>query len=394
MSATGPQQEPASETTNPNAAAALRERVKELTCLYGISQVAALPGASVDEILTGIVELLPPGWQYPEVTCARIMLDGRPYRTPSFRECVQKQSADLVINGERRGAVEVGYLDHRPALDEGPFLKEERDLIDAVGRQIGLIIERREAAEEEARLREQLIHADRLATIGQLAAGVAHELNEPLGGVLGFAQLARKCAGLPQQAAADIRKIETAALNARETIRKLLVFARQMPPKKERVSLNQVVKEGLHFLEARCAKAGIELQRVLCDDMPSIIADGAQLNQVLVNLVVNAIQAMPAGGKLRIETCAAEDHALLIVADTGAGMSQDVQERVFMPFFTTKDVGEGTGLGLAVVHGIVTSHGGVIRVESNVDSGTTFEVRLPASESAELEENRRDEPAG
>jgi len=367
--------------------AALRERVKELTCLYGIAQIAGRPGISLDAILHGIVELLPAAWQYPEITFATIVLDGRSYSTSGFRECRQKQIADIVVSGAQRGIVEVVYAEGRPELDEGPFLKEERNLIDAIARQVALVVERRQAEEDSWKLQDQLRHADRLATIGVLAAGVAHELNEPLGNILGFAQLAKKCQGLPDSARHDIEKIESASLHAREVIKKLLIFARQMPPEKRQVNLNHVVEEGLYFFEARCAKAGIELECSLAPDLPEITADAAQLNQVVVNLVMNALQAMPEAGKLTVRTQVCAHDVCLIVEDTGIGMSEKVLERVFVPFFTTKDVGEGTGLGLPVVHGIVTSHGGTIQVESKVGRGTRFEIRLPVEGPQSMEEN-------
>jgi signal transduction histidine kinase len=364
---------------NQRAQAALRERVKELTCLYSISQVAERQGISLGEIFQGIVELLPPAWQYSEITSGRIILDGRAYTTSGVQEDGQRQTADIVVNGERRGIIEVIYVEKKPELDEGPFLREERNLINAIARQIALIIEQKEAEKDRSMLQEQLRHADRLATIGQLAAGVAHELNEPLGNILGFAQLAKKCPEIPHQASQDIDKIISASLHGREIIKKLMIFARQMPPKRARIDLNQVVEEGLYFFEARCAKSGIELVRLLSPDIPEITGDQAQLNQVLVNLMVNSIQAMPDGGKLTIQTYAGDEYVSLVVEDTGIGMSEDVIKKIFIPFFTTKDVNEGTGLGLAVVHGIVTLHKGSIKVESKVGQGTRFEIQLPVT---------------
>lgn len=355
----------------------LRERIKELTCLMGIAHVDSRPGVSQKEVLQDIAELLPPAWLYPEAAAARITLDERSYETPRFPKVRQMLSAQIVLGEERRGVVEVGYLEEKGEQDEGPFLKEERSLIDAVAKEIALIIERRQVEEEKSRLQEQLMHADRLATIGQLAAGVAHELNEPLGGILGFAQLAKKGDGLPQQARTDIEKIEAASLHAREVVRKLLIFARQVPAKKTLVPLNKVVEEGLAILTSRCAKEGIELVRDLAPDLPEITADPAQLTQVLVNLAVNAIQAMPKGGRLIIRTREEPGQVLLGVEDTGIGMSEEVKGKLYLPFFTTKEVGQGTGLGLPVVHGIVTAHGGTIRVNSEPGKGSRFEVRLP-----------------
>jgi len=367
--------------------AALRERVKELSCLYGIAQIAARPDISMDEILRGIVKLLPPAWQYPETTVARITLDGRVHSTPAFRESHQKQTTDIVVGGNPRGTVEVAYVEGRPECDEGPFLEEERNLIDGVARQVGLILEHKQTEEEASKLYDQLMHADRLATIGLLAAGVAHELNEPLANILGFSQLVKKCPGTPQQALKDTEKIESASLRAREIIKKLLTFARQVPPQKKLVNLNQVVDEGLFFFDARCQKNGIELVRSLALDLPEITADPAQLNQVLVNLAANALHEMAQGGTLRVETHANQSHVLLIIEDTGPGMSREIIKKIFTPFFTTKDVGKGTGLGLSVVHGIVTSHGGEIKVDSKVGVGTKFEIQLPIAREKETMED-------
>jgi len=362
-----------------SAKAALTERVKELTCLYGIAQIAGQPGISLEETIQGIVELLPPAWQYPDTAFARIVLDRISYTTKGFRECRQKQTAEITVGGVPRGVVELVYVEEKPDLDEGPFLKEERNLIDAVARQVALIVERRQAEEDKMKLHNQLLHADRLATIGMLAAGVAHELNEPLGNILGFAQLAKKCPGVPVSAEQDIRKIEAASLHAREIIQKLLVFARQAPPLKTQVNLNQVVEDGLYFFEARCAKEGIEIVRLLSPDLPEITADPAQLNQLLVNLLVNALQSMPGAGKITVQTRFCDHNVYLIVEDMGTGMSKEVLDKIFIPFFTTKDVGHGTGLGLPVVYGIVTAHGGSINVKSEPGCGTRFEIQLPVA---------------
>jgi two-component system NtrC family sensor kinase len=356
---------------------ALRERVKELTCLYGIAQIARQPDKPLKDILQSIVELLPSAWQYPEITSARLSLDGVYYATSDFSTCCQKQSAEIFVNDTQRGFIEIGYAKQEPEIDEGPFLKEERSLLDEIARQIALIIEHRQAEEDKMKLYDQLRHADRLATVGMLAAGVAHELNEPVGNILGFAQLAKKCAKIPVSVRQDIEKIEAASLDARDIIQKLLVFARQVPPEKKPVNLNEIVKNGLYFLDARCAKEGIELIRNLSPNLPEIVADPVQLNQVLVNLVVNALQSIKGEGTIKIQTKFNSQEVCLIVEDTGCGMSKEVLDEIFTPFFTTKDIGHGTGLGLPVVHGIVTGHGGVINVESKVGQGARFEIRLP-----------------
>ena len=180
----------------------LRERVKELTCLYGIARLATQSNSSLKEMLQGIVELLPPAWLYPEIAHARIMLDGDCFSTIGFHEGQEQQRADIFIGGRCRGSVEVTYLEERPELDEGPFLRRNGPFLIPSQKRLQISLSGRQAEQDKLNLEEQLRHADRLATIGQLAAGVAHELNEPLGSILGFSQLVQKSPGLPHQAQA------------------------------------------------------------------------------------------------------------------------------------------------------------------------------------------------
>ncbi len=364
----------------------LRERIKELMCLFSIAKIVEQAGPSLKEILKGIVKLLPPAWLYPDVASARIILDDLKYTTPDFGHGVHSQKADIVVEGIHRGTVEITYSEEKPELDEGPFLKEERNLIDAVSREIALIIERTQSEEDKERLQAQLRHADRLATIGQLSAGVAHELNEPLGSILGFAQLLQKDTDMSTQSKSDIEKIMRASLHAREVIKKLMLFARQMPPQKTLTNLNKIVDDSLYFLESRCTKESIKVVRQLSPCLPDVIADQSQITQVLVNTVVNAIQAMPDGGQLTVQTLTSDNSVILIVEDTGVGIEENVQRQIFQPFFTTKDVGQGTGLGLAVVYGIITSHGGMISVDSKVGQGTKIKIQLPFSKQHDAKE--------
>ena len=175
----------------------------------------------------------------------------------------------------------------------------------------------------------------------------------------------------------DIDKIESASLHAREIVKKLMVFARQSIQEKVPVNISDVIEEGLYFLEARCSKAGISIIKKLDYNIPNIVADKNQLNQVIVNLVVNATQAMIEGGNIIIATFQEGNDIILSVEDTGMGIDDETIKKIFIPFFTTKEVNEGTGLGLSVVHGIVTSHGGTISVTSRINKGTSFKVSFP-----------------
>lgn len=358
--------------------AKLTERVKELTCLYNVVQLATLQSdAPISEVLQGIAELLPPAWQFPEICCGRVVLGDQCYATAGFRETIFRQSADIVVRGLRRGYIEVVYLEKRPKLFEGPFLQEERNLIDALAREVSGIVERYQTRIEKAELEEQLRHADRLATLGQLAAGVAHELNEPLGNILGFAQLAQKSAEISSSVRGDLQKIVVACLHSREIINKLKFYARQMPVQRKETDLNEIISERLFFIESRCAKHGIEIERQLAPDLPRIFADPSQLHQILINLMVNAVQAMPNGGRLTLATAQEGDNIVLSVKDTGVGIPEEILSKIFLPFFTTKDADQGTGLGLSVVDDIVKSHGGQIRAAAAQGGGTVFRILLP-----------------
>jgi len=364
----------------------LRERVKELDCLYGIAKIIEKPGLSLEKILRKIVNLLPPAWMYPNITAARITVDGGTYTSRGFRETSQKLSSKIIVDGLICGVVDVVYLEEMPELHEGPFLLEERNLINAISQQIALIIKRKIDEEEHEKLQNQLRHADRLATIGQLAAGVAHELNEPLTSILGFAEILKDESSLNKQALKDVNKIENASLYAREVVKKLLLFSRQIPQNKTLVNINQVVESTLFLFESRCVKEGINIVKKLDPNVSKISLDSSQLQQVIINLVVNAIQAMSTGDTLTLSTYQKKESIVLTVEDTGIGMSEEVKKQLFVPFFTTKDVDQGTGLGLPVVHGIVTSHGGTISVESEVGKGSRFVIILPITSNAKQTE--------
>jgi signal transduction histidine kinase len=364
----------------------LRERMKELSCLYAVTQIIAQTDLSLKDRLHRIALELPRAWRHPDDAVARITLDDDAFESPGYERVRALQHSELVIEGVQRGAVEVGYMSKLPSDGEDHFLREERSLLANIARQVSLFVTREEGKAKRSMLEEQLRHADRLATIGQLAAGVAHEINEPISNILGFAQLAQKAPGTPPAVVDDLREIVAASLRTREIVKKLLLFARQTPPSKVPTNLNEIVEDALFLLEAGSERQGIEMIRRLAPNLPLIEADPIQIRQVLVNLAVNAMQAIAAEGSVTVATRTDDRHVILSVTDTGHGMAPDILSKIFSPFFTTKDVGEGTGLGLSVVHGIVTAHGGSIAAESHENQGSRFTVRLPIASRAGLVE--------
>lgn len=239
---------------------------------------------------------------------------------------------------------------------------------------------RREAHTRD--VHEQLAQSERMAVLGQTVSGVAHELNNPLGAILAIAErLHRHAHGT--MLASSIETLHAEAERAARIARQLLTFARKRQTTRLMVGINTVVADTLALREEECRRHDIDVQRSLADGLPEVFADPHQLQQVLLNLFVNAEQAMTAAhgsGTLTVITEAPSiDEVRIVVGDTGPGMDDDVRTRIFDPFFTTKDVGTGTGLGLAVAGAIVAEHGGTITVSSAPGAGTTFAVSLPAA---------------
>lgn len=361
---------------NDNFKKALKERVKELECLYKISHIAfEKQDQHLEEIFSDILSFLPKALQFINIAYAIINLDDIDYTTSNYSKGKHKLISEIVIKGLKRGFVEIGYLQNKPLLYEGPFLKEERSLIDTIAKEIAMIIQRNEQIKERKILTNQLRHADRLTTVGELAAGVAHELNEPLGSILGFAQLIKKEEKVSEQIENDVDKIIKASLHAREIIRKLMSFSKYEEKDIVKISLNKIISDSLYILKSRSEKENIKIILLLEDKLPSFIVNPVQINQVIVNLCVNSFQAMPNGGELIIQTFSLNEEIHLVIQDTGIGISEEILMRIFDPFFSTKD--NGTGLGLTLVNGIISSYDGNILTESNIGNGTRFEISFP-----------------
>jgi len=356
----------------------LIERNKELTCLYSMTKIVGR-NIPLPQMLESIAAIIPPAFQYPGITTAIISLDNQSYGGSSGGFEYPTLMEKLIVHETPRGNIEVIYapLDNDQDKTIPSFLDEERALLRTIAHHLSLAIEKKEVLDHKAEMEHQLRHSDRLAKIGQLTAGVAHELNEPLGNILGFAQLSEKTHDLSAQVHSDLNNIIKSALHAREIIKKLMFFSRQTRPRETLVDLNRLIEDGIYLFESRCAKHGIEVAKSLCPDLPTLKADLSQLQQVFTNLIINSIHAMPEEGKLSIETLFDKDFVYLIVRDSGVGMTKETLKQIFLPFFTTKDVKQGTGLGLSVVHGIVKAHGGSIDVKSRVGQGAKFTIQFP-----------------
>ena len=242
-------------------------------------------------------------------------------------------------------------------------------------------VARRETQLTQA-VRQQVSRAEKLASIGRLAAGVAHEINNPLTGVLTFAHLLRQKPHMSEEDQQDLDLIIHETTRAAEIVRGLLDFARERPTLMEPLDINDVVRRTVRLIANQKKFEHIAIEEALQDNLPEVCGDMNHLQQVLLNLSLNACAAMPNGGRLTITTTASDGRVILRVADTGCGIKEEVLEKIFEPFFTTQPVGKGTGLGLSVTFGIVEQHNGAIEVHSKEGAGSTFTISLPALDAA------------
>jgi PAS domain S-box-containing protein len=233
----------------------------------------------------------------------------------------------------------------------------------------------------------QLLMASKLASIGELAAGVAHELNNPLTGVVGYAQLLAARHNVPPDVKADLNRIYYESQRAARIVQNLLSFARQRTPEKSYFNVNELIQRTLDLRSYELRTNNIGICVNLASDLPQIMADYHQIQQVVLNIIINAEQALVESkrrGRITVTTSLVKHNIRISIGDNGPGISNDNIGRIFDPFFTTKEVGKGTGLGLSVCHGIVTAHSGKIYVESQEGKGSTFVVELPAIAGKEL----------
>jgi two-component system NtrC family sensor kinase len=245
---------------------------------------------------------------------------------------------------------------------------------------------------EERELQERLLRTEKLASLGQMISGIAHELNNPLTGVLGYAQLLQE-AEIPADIREDVEKISADAMRCKRIIENLMRFARKERPRRGVVHVNEEIEAVLELRRYQLEVADVRVERELAPNLPYTMADPHQLQQVILNLINNAADAIKDArghGTLRVASGLHAGRLRVSVSDDGTGIAPATLPRIFDPFFTTKEVGKGTGLGLSVSYGIVREHGGEIQVESEPGQGTTFHVDLPVERITPPAERARD----
>ncbi|MCK4342149.1 MAG: response regulator [Phycisphaerae bacterium] len=487
----------------------LDEQVKELTCMYEAAQCMR-KHQTLEKVFLDVATLIPSAWQYPEITRAKVRLEGKEFVPEPFEETQWKLTADILTGGERCGSVEVYYLQQRPDQDEGPFLNKERRFINEIAHALGEAVQRKQAEESlreqenllrsiidgiddavfvkdleghyllvnsavarrfgktpgeitgltdgdlwapevaeriavrdrevigsatsrsyeqdfeypngekrtyslakhprrtadgtvggvigiarditerkqsQERVRqhqEELAHVSRLSTIGEMTAGIAHGLNQPLFAVLTYAEACRLAVKsgrrTPDELLSDLERISAAAEEAGEVVRRLRNFVRKREPSRSTVDLNKLIQSVVPFIEDDLTKNDTRLRLELDPRIPTVLADSLLLQQVVLNLTRNAIEAMMCHDDgergLLIQTSVPEsDIVEVAVCDTGPGLAAEHMDRLFDPFFTTKS--HGLGLGLSLSRSLIEAEDGHLTAERNPDHGMTFRFTLP-----------------
>lgn len=353
----------------------LRERIKELTCLYEVTSI--IVNCDYDQIKTSLEAIayaMEKAWLHVEDTYVTLATTAYTIHTPTPQPKLVSLKLPIKMFNQDAGYIEVGYPASR--YSQTDFLEEEEKLLENICLDVGNLLERKQIRDNEIAIKRQMERADRLTILGEITAGIAHELNTPLANILGFAELLQGRIADPK-AAKDLDKIVDSAIFCREVVKKLMFFTCEMPQHMEMVHLNAIVQNVLNLLAPTFKKENITYSQSFNKKNIKLRADTIQLTQVFFNLIINALYYSPKHGHIEIKIAAIKDRIQIKIADQGSGIEKTIEDKIFEPFFTTKPPGEGSGLGLSVVHGIINSHKGSICHTPNHPKGTIFIVDLP-----------------
>ena len=369
-------------------AASLTERVKELNCLYGISHLFENGNLSEDEMLKGVLDFVPPAWQYPEVTCARIKFRKKVFETRNFRQTDWRQSQIILINGKALGRIEVFYLDERPPSDEGPFLREERHLLDVIAERLGHAIERNMAMESvkksykrEKDLREQL--QDEMRVRVDFTRKLIHELKTPLTALIATSQLlydetrGERLGKLARYIFESATSLNGRIDELHDIVRGEIGILKIRP---EAIRLDLLLQGVMGEIRALAEQSGLTVELNLEPGLPEVTADKDRVRQVVLNLINNAFKYAKEGKKVIIKAERLKNEVQVEVRDFGPGIPAERQEDLFKAGYHLVNPDEGAGglgIGLALCKAIVELHGGKIWVKSQPGSGSSFFFTLP-----------------
>lgn len=352
----------------------LRERIKELTCLYEISKIISQSNSIEKEVLKKVISSTKKAWCFNKDAIVEINILDFNLSTSKIPTETISQVSVITIPNSLTGFMKVHYPSAKYTFAD--FLEDEQKLLDTLAYEIGNYIEKFQNQEKKALLRQTLERMDRLSILGEMTAGIAHELNTPLANILGFAELIKENNTDPE-ITSDISIVINSVMHSREIVKKLMFFSCEMPQHLESTKLKPLVTFALSFLKQNFQKKEIKNEVFFKNENIAAKIDSVQITQVLFNLLLNAIYASPNKGIIKLNIDNDDQNICITIEDQGTGVPHTIKQKIFEPFFTTKPCKEGLGLGLSVVYGIIQNHNGEITIKDNFPKGAIFTIRLP-----------------
>lgn len=368
----------------------LHERVKELNCLYEISRLVENTGLSIDEFLQCVINFVPPAWQYPEMTCARIKLTDREFVTQNFKKTKYIQSQNIIVDGQLFGSIEVYYLKAAPLFDEGPFLKEERNLLNVIAERIGHNVEHKLAVnrvkllyQREKELREKL--QNEIGVRADFTRKLIHELKTPLTSLIATSHLlydetkGERIGKLSQFILDSANNLNNRIDELHDVIKGELGT---LKIKQTKFNIGKLLRSIVEETRALSQECGISIKLELEGELPEVYADKDRVRQVLLNLINNACHYAKKGKLLNIRAVKQSDMVQIEVKDYGPGITEDRQGTLFESGYHLAHHNErsgGLGIGLVLCKTLVELHGGKIWLESRDGNGAAFFFTLPVS---------------
>jgi two-component system, NtrC family, sensor kinase len=380
----------------------LNERVKELTALHHTARLLQDHERASGMLLQEIVTLLPAAFDHAELAAARIVFEGVEYKSTTFGLTPWTQAAHFTTTGGKHGLIEIAYAENRLNQNKRAFLAEEKSLLESIAEMLQLYLDRKEAQESIEKMTRELVERNKelwnlqqemervgqAAALGWMTGAIAHELGTPLNSVLGYTQLLAQEDLLPEKARRHAKTIESQVQRMAGIVQYYLDRTRGSTSKRGHVNVNELARETLLLLKPVFAEKNVQVVSQLAESLPSLNAHGGSLQRVLINVLNNAVDSLAEERRITIATHVAQateqqrSGIMIVISDTGAGISPDLLPTVFDFFMTTKNPGSGTGLGLAVCQEIVKEHGGKIAISSQIEKGTTVKIFLPTEPAA------------
>lgn len=380
-----------SETRLRELTHSLTERVKELNCLYSTSRLFENEKLTIEDILQGVIDSVPSAWQYPEITCARIKIKNNQFVTERFAETAWKQSQYIIVSGKRFGSIEVYYTAEKPDLSEGPFLKEERNLLNVIAERLGHTIERKMAErsiqflyEQERKLREKLQAEMRVRV--DFTRKLIHELKTPLTALIATSQLlydetrGERVGKLAKYIWDGANNLNLRIDELHDVVRgETGILKLSLKP----VDIKQLLQSLVNETQALAQQSGVSIELQVKGEIAQIYADPDRIRQVILNLVNNSIKYAREGRKIIIGATQLTAELQVEVRDFGPGIDAERQEQIFEPGYQQSHPEErsgGLGIGLALCRTLVELHGGRIWVKSKAGKGARFIFTIPVRE--------------